>query len=227
MIDSQSNLYYYIIVRITKDPEERRIEIIKAALTLFIKKGFSKTTVSEIVESINVAQGTFYYYFDSKEKVLEAIVEVYVDRIKNSIQPIMQNSNLNALQKLEQISQAQLNINKQMNNNIHRIKGGDIHERIIRILVKKFVPIQAEVIEQGIHEGLLKSQYPLEITEIFMVAGNILFDPGIFQWSDSELEKRVNILIQLMEKAFEAKEGSFNFYKTLMMSGRGKASEKI
>ncbi|GIO30333.1 MULTISPECIES: TetR/AcrR family transcriptional regulator [Paenibacillus] len=53
--------------RITKNPKERRNEILNAAMELFNTKGFEQTSVSDIVKKIGVAQGTFYYYFQSKE----------------------------------------------------------------------------------------------------------------------------------------------------------------
>ena len=49
------------IIRITKNPEERRKELIDIAERLFIKKGYEQTAVSDIVKKAKVAQGTFYY----------------------------------------------------------------------------------------------------------------------------------------------------------------------
>ena len=48
--------------------EERRAQIKQAALQLFATKGYENTKVSTIVKSINVSQGTFYWYFASKEE---------------------------------------------------------------------------------------------------------------------------------------------------------------
>ena len=48
--------------------EERRAQIKQAALQLFATKGYENTKVSTIVQSVNVSQGTFYWYFASKEE---------------------------------------------------------------------------------------------------------------------------------------------------------------
>ncbi|UCF09236.1 MAG: helix-turn-helix transcriptional regulator, partial [Thermoplasmata archaeon] len=61
-------------MRVVKEPEERREELMDVAEKLIIKKGFEKTTVSDIVKKAKVAQGTFYYYFESKDDVLNAII---------------------------------------------------------------------------------------------------------------------------------------------------------
>ena len=220
LIDCQSVLCYTISMRITKDPNERRKEIIQTSLKLFLKKGYFQTTVNEIVRNINVAQGTFYHYFKSKDDILDAIIESYINAILNEIEISINDNTLTALQKLEQISYAELRVNQNFNMNLHNIKGVDIHDRIIRQLTMKIVPIMARIIQEGAAAGVFNVTYPLEYTEVFIVAAHTLFDPGIFDWDKSELQKRVDILIELMESVFGVQKGDFSFYKKLMSAGR-------
>ncbi len=67
--------------RITKRPEERREDILEAAVRVFAKKGISRTTVSDITDAAGVAKGTFYLYFASKEHLLGALKERFVTQI--------------------------------------------------------------------------------------------------------------------------------------------------
>lgn len=60
-------------MRISKPPGERRAELIAAARRLFDKNGVDKTRVSDIVKEVGVAQGVFYYYFRSKEEMVEVV----------------------------------------------------------------------------------------------------------------------------------------------------------
>ncbi len=71
-------------MRITKDPEIRRQEIIDAARELFILKGYEKTSIDDIVRHINVAKGLFYYYFPKKEAILSAIADQFVEEVTTS-----------------------------------------------------------------------------------------------------------------------------------------------
>lgn len=66
------------ISRITKDPLVRQTEIMDAAQQLFLAAGYQATTIQDIVKRVQVAQGTFYYHFASKEAVLEAIIARHV-----------------------------------------------------------------------------------------------------------------------------------------------------
>ena len=58
--------------RIVKSPDERRSELITAAQQPFYTKCHERTTVSDIVKAVGIAQGTFYYYFGSKQAILES-----------------------------------------------------------------------------------------------------------------------------------------------------------
>ena len=67
--------------RVTKAPEERRQDILDAAVKVFGEKGITRTTVSDIVGAAGVAKGTFYLYLNSKEELLGALKERFVDEI--------------------------------------------------------------------------------------------------------------------------------------------------
>lgn len=59
--------------RTVKSAEERRREIVAAALTLFRERGFDATAVGDVAAAAGVATGTVYLYFASKEHLLEQI----------------------------------------------------------------------------------------------------------------------------------------------------------
>src|SRR5947207_11503993 len=65
--------------RTTKRPEDRRRELMDAALRVLHEKGANVATVSDITEEAGVAKGTFYLYFDSKEHLLAALRERFVE----------------------------------------------------------------------------------------------------------------------------------------------------
>jgi AcrR family transcriptional regulator len=52
--------------------QERREQILEAALTVFGQKGFHAANVSDVAAQAGVSQGTIYWYFDSKEELLTA-----------------------------------------------------------------------------------------------------------------------------------------------------------
>lgn len=203
------------MARISKNPDERKEEIIEAARQLFVEKGFASTKVSDIVKRIKVSQGVFYYYFDSKDAIVDEIIDGYIRQVLKSAGVFLHSEESNPLTKIELMMKAQFGVNRALNSNIHTIKGVDIHERIIGRLVREYVPLLAEALGGVARE---ENEYRLEI---FVSAGNLLFDPGIFQWSKEERDKRIDFYIDFMEKSFNLEKGSFFFFRELLGHSSG------
>lgn len=72
-----------------KDSEERKNEFIDVAEKLFKENGIVDTTVNAIVKDMNVAKGLFYYYFKSKDDVIDAISEKYNEIFNEMMQEKM------------------------------------------------------------------------------------------------------------------------------------------
>ena len=58
---------------------DRREEIIQAGIEVFAAKGYYNTHISEIVESVGIAKGTFYLYFNSKKDLFVSLINRYED----------------------------------------------------------------------------------------------------------------------------------------------------
>lgn len=65
--------------RMTKSADERRTEILDAALSLFSDKGFNETTMEAVALKAGVAKGTIYLYFKTKEHVLLALKRQFTE----------------------------------------------------------------------------------------------------------------------------------------------------
>ena len=152
------------MTRIVKDPAERRLEIIEAAESLFAKKGYEDTAVSDIVKKIKVGQGTFYHYFKSKEDILEAVAEKTVGPIAENVRNIAKgnedpatkvNSMLNSILKASSSETGFMKIIHQKGNYL-------LHDKLEEALEVRISPSIAEVISQGIDEGIFHMEYPRE-----------------------------------------------------------------
>src|SRR5699024_11597620 len=66
-------------------------EITKHSIQLFEKKGFSQTSIQDIVDVLDVTKGTFYYYFSSKEQLLMDIHLQYIDNLLSRQQMIFED----------------------------------------------------------------------------------------------------------------------------------------
>ena len=68
-------------MRVSKASEERRQEILDAAMRVFYEKGYEKTSISDIALKLGVAQGLIYRYFKSKEALFDGALENYAGRL--------------------------------------------------------------------------------------------------------------------------------------------------
>jgi len=208
-------------MRTVKNPEERKNEILDAAEQLFTIKGYAKTTINDILREVGIAKGTFYYYFQSKEEVMEAVVSRFISKGALAAKEIAEDSQLNAHEKLLSIllsQKAEPASNKeQMIEELHQVANAEMHQKSITESVIQLAPILAVVVEQGIREGVFQTPYPLETSELLLVSSSMLFDEGMFQWEPVEFMKKAEAFIHIMGVSLGAERGSFDYMKQIFM----------
>jgi len=62
---------------------ETKEHILKIALKLFLQKNFKEVTMKDIVEKTGLSKGAFYHYFESKEKLFEEIITLFLNSMLN------------------------------------------------------------------------------------------------------------------------------------------------
>jgi AcrR family transcriptional regulator len=75
--------------RVVKPTEQRRAEILQAAMELFSSKGFNETTMEEVATAAGVAKGTVYLYFQSKEHLLLALKREFMQGLTDAVTGIV------------------------------------------------------------------------------------------------------------------------------------------
>src|SRR5690348_4171524 len=68
-------------------------------------RGYESFSVQDVLESTGASKGAFYHYFDSKEALLDAVVERMADQATDRIEPVLAHPDLSATQKLEGLFQ--------------------------------------------------------------------------------------------------------------------------
>lgn len=201
-------------MRISKEAEDRRNEILDTAEMLFFTKGYARTTVNDMLQEIGIAKGTFYYYFKSKEEVMDAVVMRYIDAGVDAAKRIAADPKLSVHEKLLQMIMAQkpdTESKGQMIEHFHQAENAQLHQKSLTATILKLTPVLTEVIEQGIKEGLFHCPYPKETMEFLLVASQFLFDEGIFKWQPEEIIHKIQAFIYIMETTLGAEKGSFDY----------------
>ena len=155
-----------------KTKEERRNEIIETAGKLFEEKGYEQTQVQDIVNEIGVAKGLFYYYFKSKDEVMEELADRYADAIIDAVNKLI-DKDISTFDKINRIFQIFIDSAEKKSGifmGILKVKNGKTHERIFFNVGKKMVPLVTELILSGNDNGECNCSDPKFITE-FLVSG--------------------------------------------------------
>lgn len=81
------------------DSTEKKIK--DAARMIFTKKGFLATTIRDIAAEADINVASVNYYFRSKEKLFESIMDEAVKRLFNKIEPVLNDEATTLVQKIE------------------------------------------------------------------------------------------------------------------------------
>ncbi|MCU9595030.1 TetR/AcrR family transcriptional regulator [Caldibacillus thermolactis] len=74
-----------------KRREQKKRDILEAALALFMEYGIQKVSITEIAKKANVSQVTIYNYFESKDNLVRLVFKYYVDQIWNEQKQLLVN----------------------------------------------------------------------------------------------------------------------------------------
>ncbi|GEU03336.1 TetR family transcriptional regulator [Bacillus anthracis] len=211
-------------MRIIKEYEERRKEILETAERLFLTKGYTNTTVNDILKEIGIAKGTFYHYFKSKEEVMDEIIMRIIKEDVAKAKVIVSNPNIPVLEKLFRVLMEQSpksgDIKDKMIEQFHQPNNAEMYQKSLVQSIIHLSPVLTEILEQGIEEGIFSTSYPQETIELLLSSAQVIFDEGLFQWKPEEMMRRVKAYIKMMEVSVGAKEGSFNYMLEVLMKQR-------
>lgn len=69
--------------------EDRKTQILDAAIACFAKNGYYETTMDHIVQAAGLSKGALYWYFKSKKVLFRALVELWFAEILEGLAPVM------------------------------------------------------------------------------------------------------------------------------------------
>ncbi len=167
-------------MRISKDPEERKQEIIETAMLLFEEKGVQKTSMSDIARKLNVAKGLIYYYFRSKDELISYVIEAFSMVVDEEIRKIMKDDALDFYGKLGAILNLFFSSIKDHPTLMKITPGNPGMFEYIKTRLSEIAIIHASaLIEDGKRQGYIKNRYPGYMLKILISGIADLYIEGI------------------------------------------------
>jgi AcrR family transcriptional regulator len=138
-------------MRTVKDPTVRKSEIVSASVELFLKNGYEKTTVENIIQQLGVAKGCFYHHFRSKDEVFEACIISLSSSLMRTYLSILEDERKPAKQRLMEYVDYNFQITEQqpeLLEAIHSQGYAEVHERVMQESIQQILPTFIRLIEQ-------------------------------------------------------------------------------
>jgi len=188
---------------------DKKEHIINHAVELFAEKGFEGTSIRDLAARAEVNVAMVNYYFGSKEKLFEAMVQHKAAYLKGIIEELSKDNSITEIEKLDRIVESY--VNKMFSNRLfHRVIHQELmlHQReslqdsIINIVSPNAVAIKS-IIEAGIKKGTFrKVDASLLIASIFGTFNQVLLskkmcnklldkNPDYVPYEDSKFKKRL------------------------------------
>lgn len=170
------------MARVVKEHTERRNEILDVAQRLVITKGYEQMTIQDILDALQISKGAFYHYFDSKQALLESLIERMGEEAVRLILPIVHDPALPALDKfrryLDTLNRWKIG-QKTFFLEVARVLFADnnaiVRQKLYALGMRMVAPLLATIIRQGIQEGVMTVTYPDQAGE---VVASLAYDAG-------------------------------------------------
>lgn len=194
-----------------KKGERRKDELIRIAYTKFLEKGYEQTSVDEIINEAQIAKGTFYHYFQSKEQILEQVVEMLLQKGSERADRVL-DSDLSIPEKIVGVILAfrPIEAEFEIKNTLNQPENILLHDRVNKKLIGDAVPLLAEIVREGIRQGVFDCEQVEARVKLILITSSRLFDDGAFS------ENETIAFIDMVEKTIGAKSGTMEFIKELL-----------
>ncbi len=187
-----------------KHPEETVNLILDVAFRLFMEKGYEHTSIQDIIDHLGgLSKGAIYHHFKSKEDILVAVTNKITEESNKMLDEVRDRKDLNGKEKLRTIFRESVfrpvqdeifTVAPDLGNN-PRLLFSIFQDTIEEVAPNYIQPI----IEQGIADGSIQTDYPAELAELVIIVANIWTNPMIFNNSPEESYRKVMIFRQMMQ----------------------------
>lgn len=215
----------YELRRTLMDNPSKREQILDALQELLNEQDIKNISVSDIAKRACIGKGSIYYYFDSKDAIIDALVARNYKTPLEMAKTMVKQTELSPIERMSAIFNACQKSSKAfLQNESYRTKNAlsqsaqeqaYIHVKYLKYLIAELKPSLTEIIKQELEEGLCRFDYPEQLAEIVLIVLTVKLDNFIIPSSPEEIEKCIHALILLLEKGTKTPVGVLNYLKNI------------
>lgn len=195
-------------------------QILNALQKLLEKREIRSISVSEIAHEAGIGKGSIYYYFSSKEAILEALVERNYEQSLETAKNLAKQTEVSPFTRMAMLFQVcrssseflrQGSIVSEQDTVKNFQEKAFIHQKYIKYLITELKPVLTEIIKQGIDMGVIHFEYPAALAEIVLIVLSVKMDNYLLPSTPEEIDETIHGLITLLEKGTDNPPGSLDF----------------
>ncbi|MDD3339856.1 MAG: TetR/AcrR family transcriptional regulator [Lachnospiraceae bacterium] len=189
-----------------KYPEETIQLILDVAQKLFLTKGYENTSIQDIINGLGgLSKGAVYHHFKSKEDIFDAVGTRYNAEVIEQLRLIVDDRRLSGYGKLQKMFQLSLSTSDRdimFTVTPNMLDNPKLLAMQIREIFYDVVPYYIQpVIEEGIRDGSIVTEYPKELAEVITLLANIWLNPLIIEADAESMERRVRFFNSILRAA--------------------------
>ena len=161
-------------MRISKDPQVRKQEILDTAMRLFYEKGYEATSMADIAKEMDVVKGLCYRYFDSKQTLFQEAMDQYVVLCCAGFIQILHRQDLTIQEKIDAVATLMSEDKAQYKYHdfFHKAGNEELHEQLTIRMCKMLAPHIIEEVKRLEKSEGIKIQDP-EMLVHFLLFGQV------------------------------------------------------
>ena len=202
------------MARPPQDPQIRINEILDVAETMFYERGYQPTMISDIVKKIGVAQGTFYYYFSSKEELVEALINRHLSKFRTAIDAVANSTEISLPRKIELMANIMLATIHGKQGLLLEFLYNDqylhLMDKVFRQAKKLLAPYLLRVINEGTSKHIFSVSYPKAVSNSIMSIIQCYVEAIYEKEAADILEYQKKFAKRLIENALGLPEGELH-----------------
>ena len=186
-----------------KHPEVTVEKILDAAERLFLERGFERTTIQDIVDELGgLTKGAVYHHFKSKEEILDAVSDRMFFR-NDPFEAVRSRTDLNGLGKLREailIYNADEESAELTRQTIPISKNPRLLVKMLISNRRVLTPRYLELIEEGIADGSIHTEYAREISELLPLLTSLWLLPSIYPATKEQMRRKFDFIGDMLER---------------------------
>lgn len=186
-----------------KYPEVTVEKILDAAERLFLERGYERTTIQDIVDELGgLTKGAVYHHFKSKEEILDAVSDRMFFR-NDPFEAVRSRTDLNGLGKLREailIYNADEESAELTRQTIPISKNPRLLVEMLISNRRVLTPRYLELIEEGIADGSIRTEYAREISELLPLLTSLWLLPSIYPATKEQMRRKFDFIGDMLER---------------------------